>query len=305
MRFDLITQRDEDYWDKYKATPKAFVPLATAQDLWKSRYGNVTSLLITPHSGLPLDQARQSLESALLKELPLAELGMSFQPLKARGIEASSGTTDFSGLFFGFSLFLIISASILVSLMFRLGLERRSSEIGLWLAFGSTNATSEECFWRIPGRPLDRRPSRLFRRGRLRSAYDIWPHDLVGGSHTHNRTQSPRHSSIADCRFFHRLDSDARLNYQGASSPIPIVSSRTSLRANGCRTFSGNSKTSCRTGILLCLRNSLSCGGLIVANLSHLLPASQAFGGLSWNTVTFFVAGLLILIGCNTSSLGS
>lgn len=125
MRFDLITQRDEDYWDKYKATPKVFVPLATAQDLWKSRYGNLTSLLITPHSGLPLDQARQSLESALLKELPLAELGMSFQPLKAQGIEASSGTTDFSGLFFGFSLFLIISASILVSLMFRLGLERQ------------------------------------------------------------------------------------------------------------------------------------------------------------------------------------
>jgi len=298
MRFDLITQRDEDYWDKYKATPKIFVPLATAQDLWKSRYGNVTSLLITPHSGLPLDQARQSLESALLKELPLAELGMSFQPLKAQGIEASSGTTDFSGLFFGFSLFLIISASILVSLMFRLGLERRSSEIGLWLAFGSTNRNVRRmflgeylavlliggllgCFAAVGYARLMIYGLTTWWVGAIRTTelkVLVTPQSLFVGFSI--ALILALVSIIRGLRRQSRLPVRGLLSGQTAAELSPEIQRRRAARAFyfAC--------------VTLCL-----AAGLILANLSHLLPASQAFGGLSWNTVTFFVAGLLILIG--------
>ena len=34
-----ITPRDEEYWDKYRAAPKAIVTLADGQRLWGSRYG--------------------------------------------------------------------------------------------------------------------------------------------------------------------------------------------------------------------------------------------------------------------------
>src|SRR6185503_19216933 len=38
---------DEDYWHKYRTTPKAFIPLAAGQELWQSRYGKLTSLRLT------------------------------------------------------------------------------------------------------------------------------------------------------------------------------------------------------------------------------------------------------------------
>ena len=35
----LIGLRDEEYWDRYRATPKGFVPLEAGQALWGSRWG--------------------------------------------------------------------------------------------------------------------------------------------------------------------------------------------------------------------------------------------------------------------------
>ena len=34
-----IRQKDEDYWDKYSTTPKAFVSLSQARELWSTRWG--------------------------------------------------------------------------------------------------------------------------------------------------------------------------------------------------------------------------------------------------------------------------
>ena len=34
-----IKPRDEQYWDKHRATPRAYVNLATGQKLWGSRFG--------------------------------------------------------------------------------------------------------------------------------------------------------------------------------------------------------------------------------------------------------------------------
>jgi ABC-type antimicrobial peptide transport system permease subunit len=126
---------DEEYWDRYRTAPKAFVALETAKKLWTSRFGQLTSLRLVLKQGQSLDQAA-AFEQALLAELDPADYGLSFQPVKAAGLEASSGATDFSGLFIGFSLFLIVSAAMLVALLFRLGIERRAREIGLLLATG-------------------------------------------------------------------------------------------------------------------------------------------------------------------------
>jgi ABC-type antimicrobial peptide transport system permease subunit len=131
-----VTKRDDEYWKEYRATPKAFVTLTAAQHLWQSRYGDLTSLRIAPVSGKSLDESREMLGEALLKELKPAEMGLSFQPVKYLGLKASSGTTDFGGLFIGFSLFLILSAMILIGLLFRLGIEQRASSVGLLLATG-------------------------------------------------------------------------------------------------------------------------------------------------------------------------
>lgn len=127
---------DEDYWDRYRTAPKAFVPLEMAKQLWTSRFGQLTSLRIIPKEGQSLDEVSTTFEKALRVAIDPAAYGLSFQPVKAQGLEASAGATDFSGLFIGFSLFLIVSAAMLVALLFRLGIERRAKEIGLLLSTG-------------------------------------------------------------------------------------------------------------------------------------------------------------------------
>src|SRR5258705_808059 len=39
-----IRKQDEGYWDQYRTTPKAFIPLATAQELWQTPFGKLTSM---------------------------------------------------------------------------------------------------------------------------------------------------------------------------------------------------------------------------------------------------------------------
>lgn len=135
-----VTQRDDQYWAKYRATPKAFVTLKTAQHLWRSRYGELTSLRVGPVPGKSLAESQKLLTEELLRRLNPVEMGLAFQPVKFQGLQASSGSTDFGGLFIGFSLFLILSAMILIGLLFRLGIERRAASMGLLLATGFTPA---------------------------------------------------------------------------------------------------------------------------------------------------------------------
>lgn len=130
-----VRQEDDDYWEEYRATPKAFVSLATAQKLWgTARFGRVTSLRIPPTEGL--DEA----QLAARLRLDPAQLGFRFQPVKQQGLQAATGTTPFSVLFISFSFFIIVSAVTLVALLFRLGIENRANQIGVLLAQGFTAA---------------------------------------------------------------------------------------------------------------------------------------------------------------------
>ena len=132
----LIRPVDEDYWDDHRTTPKAFVPLAAGQQLWESRWGRLTSIRVTPAAGEGLDAARQQFAGALRAELDPLALGFVVYPARALAVEASTGATDFGLYFIYFSFFLVVSALLLASLFFRLGVEQRLRELGLLRAAG-------------------------------------------------------------------------------------------------------------------------------------------------------------------------
>jgi putative ABC transport system permease protein len=125
-----ITPRDEDYWKQYKAAPKAFVSYTTADRLWSGRFGRMTSLRIGPAGDLG------ALADRLTRGLSLEDAGIVVQPVRAKAIDASEGTTDFGQYFFYFSFFLVVAALILTGLFFRVGVEQRLREIGLLEAIG-------------------------------------------------------------------------------------------------------------------------------------------------------------------------
>jgi ABC-type antimicrobial peptide transport system permease subunit len=146
MDLKRIRPRDEEYWDKYRATPKAFVSLAVGERLWGSRFGTWTSMRFelaarviapdAPRPTHPISPGLAMLDQNLLQGLDPAQFGLAIRPVRADGLAASAGGTDFGGLFIGFSFFLIVSAAILIGLVFRLGVERRGKQVGLLLAVG-------------------------------------------------------------------------------------------------------------------------------------------------------------------------
>ncbi len=151
----LVRDKDETYWDDHRTTPKAFVTLQDGQRLWAQegeRFGRLTSMRIHAASTDDVTVLAQWFSRALRLRLDPRHLGLSFEPVRWNAIRASSGSTDFGGLFVGFSFFLIGSAAMLVVLLFRLGIERRSAEIGLLMATGFSpkliaRALLVEGFW--------------------------------------------------------------------------------------------------------------------------------------------------------------
>jgi putative ABC transport system permease protein len=127
--FDLIRNKDEDYWDQYRGTPKAYVTLETAQLLWSNRFGNLTAIRFN-------DTEIATIELELKNKLNPQDFGLIFRPVKRSGMQASTESVDFAELFLGLSFFIILSAMILTGLLFILSIEQRSQQTGLYLALG-------------------------------------------------------------------------------------------------------------------------------------------------------------------------
>ena len=142
MNLDKIRPVDEKYWADYRTTPKAFISLADGQRIWGSRFGKVSSVRLYPAG------KEQAWIAAFLPSVDLAKDGLTLLPLRAQALAASSGSTDF-GMYFGmFSSFVMGSAFLLTALFFRLGIEQRLREIGLYLALGYTRRDVRRIFVR-------------------------------------------------------------------------------------------------------------------------------------------------------------
>jgi len=131
-----VRKQDEDYWDQYRTTPKAFLPLSEGQELWQSRFGKLTSLRITPAHNSSLDDTLSRIANRLRENLSPSLMGLQVLPVRSQGLEASRGSTDFGQYFLYFSFFLVVSALMLVALFFKLGVEQRLREIGILEAIG-------------------------------------------------------------------------------------------------------------------------------------------------------------------------
>ncbi len=131
---ETIRNEDEQYWDDYRTTPKAFISKTLAERIWKTRWGTVSALRL-PGSN---EGARKYVEAQLAAHIDPAQLGMQWLPLRRQALRAARGTTSFEGLFLGFSFFLMASAVLLILLLFRLGVEGRVAENGVLRAAGFT-----------------------------------------------------------------------------------------------------------------------------------------------------------------------
>lgn len=129
-----IRPKDEDYWKQRRGTPKAFVTYEAGRRMWANRFGEITALRWPANADAK--EPLQDLERAVSAGLTPAQLGLQFDPIREQAIAGANNSQDFGQLFLGFSMFLLFSALLLVSLLFQFGLERRASEVGILLGVG-------------------------------------------------------------------------------------------------------------------------------------------------------------------------
>jgi len=130
-----IRPKDEQYWEDYKGTPKAFVSLAAGQMLWTNRFGDLTAVRY-PVGARAAAAGRDRLAEELRAALHPVQFGLQFEPTREQALASAQQSQDFGGLFIGFSFFLIAAALLLVALLFQFGVERRAEETGTLLALG-------------------------------------------------------------------------------------------------------------------------------------------------------------------------
>lgn len=146
IELDRVRKQDEDYWHQYRATPKAFIALPTAQNLWQTRFGKLTSIRIESPSGQMTPDMINKYSESLRKSLDPALIGFQVVPVRDQGQAASRGATDFGEYFLYFSFFLVIAALMLTTLFFKLGIEQRAREIGTLQAIGFSDSGIRRLF---------------------------------------------------------------------------------------------------------------------------------------------------------------
>jgi putative ABC transport system permease protein len=131
-----VRPQDEQFWEQYRTTPKAFVNLEAGQRLWRSRYGELTAIRVRSTEAVSADRLRDEFLPKLRSAIDPLALGLTVSNVRAQSLSASGGATDFGEYFVYFSFFLVVSALVLAALFFKLGVEQRVREVGLLRAVG-------------------------------------------------------------------------------------------------------------------------------------------------------------------------
>jgi ABC-type antimicrobial peptide transport system permease subunit len=301
MDMSRITGEDEVYWDEHRATPKAFLPLPEMQRRFPSRYGMLTSFRVAVPAGNDAATFAERYGAAVVAAADLPAFGLAFQPVKAQGLQASAGTTDFTQLFVAFSFFLILSAAILIGLLFRLGVERRAASIGLVHAVGYTPAKVRRLYLAeglivvLIGAAVGTLAALGYAALMIHGLTTWWigaigtrflilsaqPLSLVIGF-----VSAVAIAMLAVWWGLRRLRNvTVRALLAGATEPAWTLLSH---RRRG------------RTVLFVCVASAVIALTLVAGGLLNAIPNVEAFGGFSWQVVAFFLAGTLLLVAAFT-----
>lgn len=128
---DRIRDKDEEYWNKYRGTPKAYVTEKTGSRLWENKFGNFTAIRFAKESG-----SLDILDKDILKSFTPEDINLIFSPVLNNGRLAASESVNFGELFLSLSFFVIIAGILLTILIYSLNTESRKNETGILSGLG-------------------------------------------------------------------------------------------------------------------------------------------------------------------------
>ena len=131
VNLDKIRDKDEQYWNDYRGTPKAFISIAAGEKLWDNAFGHATAFRFPTNS-----TNMKALKMNLMAQLNPYENGLQIKDVYAEGKSAAANSTDFGGLFLSLSFFIIVAALLLIALLFSLHAQKRMAETAIMAALG-------------------------------------------------------------------------------------------------------------------------------------------------------------------------
>ncbi len=274
LDFGLVRPKDEAYWDTYHGTPKAFISLARAQQLWGNRFGDLTAVRFR-------ERDRAQVEEALAAAVNPFSLGCTVLPVWEDGLTASRKSVDFGGLFLSLSFFLIAAALLLIALLYSLGLDQRREQLVTLRAVGWTvgqvrRLLLREAFWvALPGALLGTLGGLAYNALVIRALTTVWS-GSVG--------RAPLAAHVSWLPVLIGILSSLVVALLSLYVPLRRATRNAPREALGLAAKRGHSRTRLLLGALL-----VGCGLALVL----LTPAGRGKDAAA----TFFGAGSLLLVG--------
>ncbi len=143
---ELMDYDDLDYWMTYGGSPKVYLTLAKAKELWANDLGDVTTIKVRPSVGTNVTVLAQWLGTELNKSIGYADSGITISPIKREGIDSAEGVQIVTETFIAFGSVVILSGMLLIVLFVATTAEERKREIGVFRTLGATRKKTTLAF---------------------------------------------------------------------------------------------------------------------------------------------------------------
>ncbi|MGB8492540.1 MAG: ABC transporter permease, partial [Bacteroidales bacterium] len=130
---DRIREKDEDYWNRYRGTPKAFINYETGRKLWGNNFGPATSIRF------PAGVSEIDILDGLKGRLDPSITGFTVTNPLADSVRAAREGVNFSTLFLSLGFFIILSAFILLVLVLSSYYDSKRNQVIIQSAIGFSN----------------------------------------------------------------------------------------------------------------------------------------------------------------------
>jgi putative ABC transport system permease protein len=133
VRMSEIRSKDEDYWKRYRGTPKAFINYDKGRELWGNNFGPATAIRFP--AGITEPQINEKLSGFLEPGI----MGLTITDLSGESLKAANEGVDFGTLFLSLGFFLILASLVMLSFATSLYFNSKKGHVNTLFAIGFKN----------------------------------------------------------------------------------------------------------------------------------------------------------------------
>jgi putative ABC transport system permease protein len=130
VNLDKIRKKDEEYWNRFRGTPKAFIGYDKGIEIWGNNFGPATAIRF------PAGLTENEINARLNGSLDPDKTGFIITGLRGESVRAANQGVDFSTLFLSLGFFLILAAIVLLSFAAGSYFDSKKAQINTFHALG-------------------------------------------------------------------------------------------------------------------------------------------------------------------------